>query len=194
MDEPQAELWIEDVETIKIMAHGRRLAILRLMQNPTTVNAISAELGVAASKLYYHVNLLEKHDLIHVVDHNIDSGIVEKIYQVTARQFKLVNPLLRTDLPDATADALFENMLQTTEQDFRRAYAHRPKDEQHPPRHPFLSQKRFALTDKQLTYLHGKLSALMEEVAALGEENADREEALYNLTLIFFKQSIEENR
>lgn len=194
MNEPEAELWIEDVETIKVMAHSRRMAILRLMQSPTTVNTISAELGIAASKLYYHVNLLEKNGLIQVVDHNIESGIVEKIYQVTARQFKLVNPLLRTDLPEATADALFEDMLHTTQQDFRRAYAQRPKDEQQPPRHPFLSQKRFALTEEQLTTLHGKLTALMEEVAALGAENEASDEPTYNLTLIFFKQNPEENK
>ncbi|MCA9981862.1 MAG: helix-turn-helix transcriptional regulator, partial [Anaerolineales bacterium] len=112
--QPDPEKWIEDVETIKVMADQRRLTILRLMETPNTVNKIAAELHTAASKLYYHINLLEKHGLIHVVDHNIESGIVEKVYQVTARQFKLVNPLLRTDLPDDTADALFANMLADT--------------------------------------------------------------------------------
>lgn len=190
--QPNPEKWIEDVETIKIMADKRRLAILRLMQTPTTVNAIAIELNTAASKLYYHINLLEKHGLIQVIDHNIESGMVEKVYQVTAKQFKLVNPMLRTDLPDDTADALFANMLTDTQKEFRHAYANRDKDEQMPPRHPFLSKKAFRLTDSQLTQLHGKLSALIEEVTAWGELNAEIDAPLYDLTLVFFKHNPEE--
>ena len=192
MEEPIAERWVEDVETIKVVADERRLAILHLMQQPTTVKAISAELQIPASKLYYHVNLLEKHHLIRVVAHNIGSGIVEKIYQVTARQLKIVNPLLRTDLPDDTAVAIFTNMLNETRRDFQQAYATRNKDEQAPPRHPFLSKKAFRLTDAQLTLLHNKLVALIEEVTELGQTNANTAESLYDLTLVFFKQKPDE--
>ncbi|HSH05909.1 MAG TPA: helix-turn-helix domain-containing protein [Anaerolineae bacterium] len=194
MDEPKAEQWLEDVETIKVVADKRRLAILRLMQERTTVKAIAAEMDIPASKLYYHVNMLEKHELIRVVDHNIEAGIVEKIYQVTARQLKIVNPLLRTDLPDDTADLLFHSMLEETTQDFRQAYATRDKDEAVPPRHPFLSKKAFRLTDEQLSYMHGKLVALIEEVTELGERNEEIEAPLYDLTVVFFKQKPEDKK
>ena len=194
MNEPIAELWVQDVDTIKVVADARRLKILELMQEPTTVKLISAELDIPASKLYYHVNMLEKHHLIQVVDHNIESGIVEKIYQVTARQLKIVNPLLRSDLPDDTADALFTAMLDDTQRDFRQAYVERNKDEQLPPRHPFLSKKAFRLTDEQLTLLHAKLVSLIEEVTALGEANAEIDDPLYDLTLVFFKHKQEENK
>ena len=194
MNEPITELWVQDVDTIKVVADARRLKILELMQEPTTVKIISTELEIPASKLYYHVNMLEKHNLIQVVDHNIDSGIVEKIYQVTARQLKIVNPLLRSDLPDDTADALFTTMLDDTQRDFRQAYVERNKDEQLPPRHPFLSKKAFRLTDEQLTFLHAKLVSLIEEVTALGEANAEIDDPLYDLTLVFFKHKQEENK
>lgn len=192
MDEPITELWVDDVETIKVVADARRLAILRLLQTPGTVKAVAAALDSAPSKLYYHVNLLEKHGLIRVVDRNIESGIVEKVYQVTARELKIVNPLLRTDLPDDAADALFASMLEETQRDFRRAYATRNQDAQVPPRHPFLSKKAFRLSDDQLTTLHAKLAALIEEVTALGEANADSAEPRYDLTLVFFKHNPEE--
>ncbi len=191
MTEPIPERWLEDVETIKVVADQRRLAILQLMQEPTTVKSISAALQIPASKLYYHINLLEQHDLIRVVDRNIAGNMVEKIYQVTARQFKIVNPLLRSDLPDDAADALFTVMLEETQRDFLQAYAVRNKDERTPPRHPFLSKKSFRLTDEQLTHLHAKLSALIKEVTELGEANVDSADPLYDLTLVFFKQKPE---
>lgn len=193
MTQPIDEMWVDDVDTIKVVADGRRMAILRLMQEPTTVKAIAAKLKIPASKLYYHVNLLEKHGLIRVVDHNLESGIVEKIYQVTARQLKIVNPLLRTDLPDEAANAVFSTMLSETQRDFRQAYSDRSRDGQTPPRHPFLSKKTFRLSDAQLTALHGRLVELIEEVTALGEANAGASDPLYDLTLVFFKHKPEDS-
>jgi len=192
MSEPVDEMWVNDVETIKVMADSRRLEILRMLQEPTTVKAISTEIDISPSKLYYHINLLEKHNFIRIVDHNIESGIVEKIYQVTARQFKIVNPLVRSDLPDDAAEALFTSLLSETQRDFRQAYVTRNKDEQVPPRHPFLSKKEFRLTDAQLTALHTKFVALIEEVTALGEQNSGSGDPLYDLTLVFFKHDRED--
>ncbi|VAW30334.1 hypothetical protein MNBD_CHLOROFLEXI01-4575 [hydrothermal vent metagenome] len=51
--------------------------------------------------------MLEEHKLIQVVDVNVEKGIVEKTYQVTARQFKIRNPILvGEELPVETASAL----------------------------------------------------------------------------------------
>lgn len=182
--EPQEAMWVTDVETIKVVADERRLAILRLMQEPTTVKAISAELDIPASKLYYHVNMLEKHGLITIVDHNIESGIVEKIYQVTARQLKLVNPLINPDVSNEAADALFTPLLEKTIVDFRASLAE-SADTHQPPRFPFLSKKSVRLTDDQLTALHAKLDTLIQEVTAIGTNNPDGD--IYDLTVVFAK-------
>ena len=186
---PEDERWLRDVETIKVFADTRRLELLKRMKEPNTVKAISAELGIPPSKLYYHVNLLHKHDLIRVVGHNIDSGIVEKIYQVTAKQFKLVNPLLNDAMPTESAAALFADMLSATQRDFIRTF-HDRDTETAPPRYPFLSKKAVRLNDTQLTALHAKLDALIREVTAIGVENSA--ETQYELTLVFHK-SPEEN-
>lgn len=182
--EPKAEMWVKDVETIKVVADGRRLAVLRLMQEPTTVKAISAELDSPPSKLYYHVNMLEKHGLITVVDHNIESGIVEKIYQVTARQLKIVNPLINPDISNAEADALFTPMLAETVADFRASLLE-SADTHHPPRYPFLSKKSVRLNDAQLTALHAKLDTLIQEVTAMSNDDSDSNQ--YDLTVVFSK-------
>lgn len=183
--QPIDEMWVKDVETIKVVADGRRLSILRLMQEPITVKGISAELALPPSKLYYHVNMLEKHGLITVVDHNIDSGIVEKIYQVTARQLKIVNPLINPDLSNEAADALFTPMLEQTIADFRASLVG-SADTHHPPRFPFVSKKSVRLTDEQLTALHAKLDTLIQEVTAIGNHNPDGD--AYDLTVVFSKR------
>ena len=187
--EPVSELWLRDVETIKVFADSLRLKIIKRMEEPITVKQVAEELDIPAAKLYYHINLLQKHGLIQVVGHNLETGIVEKIYQVTARQFKLVNPLIAgAEFPAEAASALFGNMLAETAEDFLYALTQRDATEGEPPRHPFLSKKAFRLTDAQLTALHGQLDALIQQVTALGAENADLDEPQFELTLVFYKK------
>lgn len=186
---PSAEQWIHDVETIKVFADPLRLKIIRLMAQPITVKSIADTLAIPAAKLYYHVNLLHKHGLIQVVDQNLESGIVEKVYQVTARQFKLVNPLLAgEEFPPEAANAVFADMLQSAGEGLHRALAAREPNEATPPRHPFFSQKAMRLTDNQLTLLHSRLDGLIKEVTALAQDNAITTEPLYELTVIFYRK------
>lgn len=186
---PSAEQWIHDVETIKVFADPLRLKIIRLMAQPITVKAIADTLAIPAAKLYYHVNLLHKHGLIQVVDQNLESGIVEKIYQVTARQFKLVNPLLAgAGFPAEAADAIFADMLQTAGEGLQRALAVRNQNTTIPPQHPFFSQKEVRLTKDQLSLLHSRLDALIKEVTALAQDNATAVDPLYELTVVFYKK------
>lgn len=185
---PDDERAISDVETLKVLADARRLAILRLMQKPTTVKALADELAIAPSKLYYHVNMLVEHDLLRVVDHNLDNGIVEKVYQVTARRFRLQNPLLAGDsLPRDTAGALLVSLLTDATDSFRRSYAAGLHDDRQPPRFPFVTYKEVRLTPERLTLLHAKLVALVEEVTHLYGTTAAPDAESYEFALAFFR-------
>ena len=180
------EIVLQDVETIKVFADERRLQIVQLMQQPATVKDISTALQIPASKLYYHINMLHEHGLIRVVQHNIESGIVEKVYQVTARQFKLQNPMLMGDaIPGAAKDTLFSSMLDETRATLGRALRDGIQDSQTPPRYPFVTKKALRLNEAQLTAFHQKLDALIQETTALAEANADTSDTAYELTVVF---------
>lgn len=186
--DPIEEMTIRDVETMKVVSDARRLVILNAMREPTTVKAIAADIDLSPSKLYYHVNLLERHNLIRVVGINIESGIVEKRYQVTARRFNIRNPILAGDELEAeTVTALIGSMLDETKEGFRKAYEALDPDEPTPPRHPFASKKAFRLTDEQLTAFHAKLVALIEETDQLATANEDLTTDPFHLTVAFYK-------
>lgn len=192
--QPIEELWLHDIETIKIYADPRRLEIIKLMQKPTTVKEISDRLDIAPSKLYYHIKLLRDHGLIQEVGHNIESGIVEKIYQVRARHFKMVNPLINAEVPPEAADALISSMLDETAQAFRQTLLHEKRDGRSPPRYPFLSKKSVRLSEQQLTDLHQKMVAFIEELTTRAEENKASAEPEYELTLLFYRSPNKENQ
>src|SRR5689334_15395153 len=89
------ELVITDLETLKVISDPLRLQIMEVVQhNSRTVKQIAAELDIAPSKLYYHINLMEEHGLIHVTDTRIVSGIIEKQYQAAARNLRVNHSLL----------------------------------------------------------------------------------------------------
>lgn len=85
---PAETLEIYDLNTLKIMADPLRMQIVDVLRrDAATVKEMAAELHLPPKSLYYHVNLLQQHGLIRVVDTRLVSGIVEKRYRATAYLF-----------------------------------------------------------------------------------------------------------
>jgi DNA-binding transcriptional ArsR family regulator len=75
---------IEDVATLKALADPIRMAILELaMAEPSrtwTAKEFASIVGISPTKIYYHLNQLESHDLVQVRDTRVVNGIIEKQY------------------------------------------------------------------------------------------------------------------
>src|SRR5918912_4209068 len=94
MQPPDRVVTITDLDRLRVIADPLRLRILETLIEPRTVKQVAAALGLAPTKLYYHINLLERHGLIVVVDTRLVSGILEKRYQAAARCFRVDHALL----------------------------------------------------------------------------------------------------
>jgi len=101
--QPAQELVIKDLETLKVMSDPLRMQILELvLDDALTTKQIARALELPASRLYYHINLLEEHGLLRVAATRLVSGIVEKHYRAVA-QFITVDPgLFRSLTPEAS--------------------------------------------------------------------------------------------
>ena len=70
----EEEYLVTDLETIKIISDPLRVQILEHIGLTSevgkliTVKEIAEALDIPPTKLYYHINLLEKHDLIRVAE------------------------------------------------------------------------------------------------------------------------------
>ena len=90
----QEEYIVTDLETIKIISDPLRVQILEHVGLASeagvliTVKELAENLEIPPTKLYYHVNLLEKHHLIRVAETRVVSGIIEKLYQIRARRIR----------------------------------------------------------------------------------------------------------
>jgi DNA-binding transcriptional ArsR family regulator len=109
---------ISDLETLKVVADSLRMQILDLLrEKPLTVKQLAADLDITPTKLYYHINLMEKHGLIRVVDTRLVSGILEKRYQAAARVYRFDHHLLMSS--SNTGDEGLDIMLSTVMDDVK---------------------------------------------------------------------------
>lgn len=79
-----AERVIDDVSTLKALADPIRMTLLELtMGEPErswTARELAEHVGVLPTNIYYHLNMLERHDLLIVRDTRVVNGIIEKHY------------------------------------------------------------------------------------------------------------------
>jgi len=92
---PAPCLILTDLEAVKAIADPLRSQIIEVLSpEPLTVNQIAEKLGLAPSKLYYHVNMLEKHGFLKVVDTTVRGNIIEKHYWISAYDYDIEKDLL----------------------------------------------------------------------------------------------------
>ncbi len=106
------KLEITDLETLKALSDPLRLDILKQVGirnrkgERCTVKQLGKLLDMPPTKLYYHVNLLEEHDLLVVGDTQIVSGIIEKHYQVCAMNISVSQDLMAMNETEDRQDQL----------------------------------------------------------------------------------------
>ncbi|WP_028596454.1 helix-turn-helix domain-containing protein [Paenibacillus assamensis] len=72
---------LQDMELAKMLLDPRKLAILRIAKNePVTVKQMAEQLQEKPSRLYYHVNKLEEHGLLQLVETKQQGNLIEKYY------------------------------------------------------------------------------------------------------------------
>ena len=116
---------LDDPEVLRLIADPLRLRILELLrQAPHTVTELAELLGVARTRLYYHVRLLESHDLVAVAETHVVAGITEKRYRVTAYRLSVDKSLLGgLGRDQAPLDVYLSVVLDEVATEIRRAVA-----------------------------------------------------------------------
>jgi AcrR family transcriptional regulator len=169
---------IRDLEAAKAITDPLRLQIIEvLLTRSLTVNQIAKKLGLAASRLYYHVNTLEKHDLIRVVETTIHGNLIEKHYRVTAYNYSVdpeiynFNVLKSGGVENLIAMAL--NHLDIVREDFARSIEARAFNLKHGAephlRRVIQSRAVLRISDEQIDDFQSRLQDLLKEFEALDE-------------------------
>ena len=178
---------INDLETLKIISDPLRGQILEaLILQPLTVKQVGERIGVTATKLYYHINLMEKHGLIKVVSTQIISGIIEKSYRATAQRIQINSNLLSpvSDTDKDNINTIVLSTIETTREDMLRSLQ---------SHHADLEQdNRCIMISRQLSHFSGeRADEFCQRLDTLINEFRDADTELTNdqtfaLTIAFY--------
>lgn len=190
--QPDEEFIIHDLETLKVLADSLRMQILDLLrEKPLTVKQMAGDLDITATKLYYHINLMEKHGLIRVIDTRIVSGILEKRYQASARTYRLDQRLLSPAAPtgDESIEMMFATVFDDTKLDIKKSIrvglvelAQPDADPNNPNPHGLVLTRMLSrLTPEQAAEFYRRLNDLAREFAAHRTEPDNADQQVYSL-------------
>lgn len=88
--QPEAVRILDNLESLKTISDPLRNQIMEtLTPAPLSVGQLAGLLGLEKSKLYYHINQLEKFGFIQVVDTTQHGNLIEKHYWITAHSFQI---------------------------------------------------------------------------------------------------------
>jgi DNA-binding transcriptional ArsR family regulator len=117
-----AELFeIDDAETFEILNDPTRMELMEWLFEPATVSELAEAMQVPRTRLYHHIRLLEEVGMIRVVETRQRGAIPEKIYQITAKDFKISGKFLEEYPHRQAAAAIVDTLLATTRADIIRS-------------------------------------------------------------------------
>lgn len=194
------ELIIEDLEVLKVISDPLRVRIIELISVTNrngqlcTVKQLAEKLDMPPTKLYYHINLLEKHGLIEIAETEVVSGIVEKRYQVAAHQMRVSTSILEghkisKDEQVELALNTVQGVISSTLEDLRQSIAHIiAQEEQDRPINQIaiqVSRENLRLTHLQAEELQAKLEKLVDEYKQL-DPTPEEDPLIFGMTVALF--------
>jgi DNA-binding transcriptional ArsR family regulator len=190
--EPDDNLTITSLETLKLLSDALRARIMELLRADVyTVKQLAAVLKLPPKKLYYHVNLMEQHRLIRVVGTRLVSGITEKQYRAAAYLF-LIDPSLfvaSTSGSDTGLNPAFAMMFDATknqlEQNIAAGVVDLSKDAPL-TRSLLLDWSMNWMQSEQAEIFYTRLQALLEEFGAQKDEPAGPSAQAYRLLVSLY--------
>lgn len=195
--QPADRIVLESLDALKVYFDPMRQKIIHQMVSaPKTVQQIAEALSVPFTRLYYHINLLEKHNIIHVVDTRAMSGAVEeKYYQVAAYQFIVPRTMLSFSNPqyEESLNVFLSAMLDETADDIRHSVQSGKIDmerESPDPNSLLIRRGLLQMPPEKIIQFHEELMDLLKRYQA---EPADDNDTYYGVTIAVYPSAFLEN-
>lgn len=177
---------IERVEGLRALSDPLRLRILEVLcGRPRTTRQVADVLGEGPTRLYHHVDALERAGLIRLVATRPKRGTLEKYYQAVARQFRAAAGLLPGAPEPGDGDhwaSLGAQLLEMTSRELRRRAG---EAEEAAPDQVIFARVEARGSAESLRRLRDRIEALLGDVEALDPEGGPDEEGML-LTLALY--------
>lgn len=183
---------IRDLEQVKAMADPLRTRIIEAMRDgPRTAKQVAELLGEKPTRLYHHVDALERVGILRLVETRRNRGTLEKYYEPVARLFivdrQLFAPERGTEADEAATaiQSVTADMLRETMEEIREGIASRRIPLQDRSRAE-MARVAVRAAPERIAEIMGKVHALLEDVQAEGADVDTEVQLEYRLTIAFY--------
>jgi DNA-binding transcriptional ArsR family regulator len=179
---------VADLEQVKVLADPLRLRILEAFGEERTTKQVADRLGEKPTKLYHHVDLLDRLGLIQLTRTKKNRGTLEKYYLAVAKTFRVDSSVFSAaGAGRPVIDSLQEmisNVFETTVAEMR-TLVESGAAQDALEREGMFTFLDVRLTKAQADQLRERLNAVIQELTA-GEEEKGPDVHSYRLTLAYF--------
>jgi DNA-binding transcriptional ArsR family regulator len=186
---------LSDLEQIKVLADPLRIKILEALCEERTTKQVAELLGEKPTKLYHHVDALERVGLIKLSRTRQNRGTLEKYYQSVARSFRAHARIFEVDEGKRRGEEVetFRRMMSTIF-DTTTAELTEIVDQGDAAKsiegEGILTFVEIRASKKELKRIRDKLNAIVQSLAGgdgqAAESNKTAAHETYRLTLAFY--------
>lgn len=178
--EPEEVMTLRDLEQVRILADALRVRILEAFGvEPRTTKQVAQALGEKPTKLYHHVDALERLGLIRLVRTRQNRGTLEKYYQPVARRFRVDPSILPGGLEESRSQV--SEMLGSVLDSTRAELADTLTIDAERVREAVVMRMHVKASEESMAIVRGRLEKLLE-----GLDDDDGEVVTYGLTVAFY--------
>ncbi len=179
---------LKDLEQIKVFAHPLRARLVEVFADKARTAKQAAEvIGQKPTKLYHHVEALERVGLIKLVKTQKKRGTLEKYYRTVAKRFSVDSSLFEMMKNGKKAigefRAMFTTMLENTMREINESISERLICPEKKQAKVSLVRKHIRTTPANLKKMQEKIHTMIDECAAAEDKKGDIE---YRLVLVFY--------
>ena len=180
---------VKSLEQVRIMAHPLRMKLLEVFSyRVMTTKQAAEELGEKPTRLYHHVNAMERVGLIELVRRRRKRGTVEKYYRTAAEQFIVDRSLFgiapRGKAPLNQIQRMTSEVLENAVEEIRQSLAERVRE-------PIKQKGQFVLAHTHINATPAQIAALEKKINALikkqGFKKGGKGSARYGVTLAVYR-------
>jgi DNA-binding transcriptional ArsR family regulator len=150
-------------QELRALAHPLRLRLLEEFAGaPRTTMQVAAAMGEPPTRLYHHVNALERAGILRLARTRQVRGTTEKYFEVAKKSFGVVPGSKVTGSIRGPLRSVAHAMFEQARDDLMKAIADSPK--QDPELAPVALRMILKLSPAQIASVRGKLVALLSQI------------------------------
>lgn len=183
---------IRDLEQVKAMADPLRARIVEAMRDaPRTAKQVAEMLGEKPTRLYHHVDALERVGILRLVDTRRNRGTLEKYFQPVAKLFVVDRELFAPERgveAEQAAEAIQNvaaDLLRETMEEIREGIATKWIPLQDRSRAE-LARVAIRARPERIAQVMAKIHTLLEDAQAADDDGDAADRLDYRLTIAFY--------